>query len=301
MVNDPPLAEISTSGLAEVWRPVGPIASGKTLLLANSTGALFRSHDGASWETLCVAPAGLITGLAVRGKPLLLLAQAEGRSHVHRGTIQRDEQPGCAWDPQAAQLQPLAPDAAVGDDGRSLTGIAVDPAGTVWVAVPNTQPGQASYVTLYASADAGLSFAPRGNLGRDTASASLLPLADGAMLAAARYARFRGVNRAGPSYDQAAVLRSGDGALSWSAPGLASGYKQTPSALLRAGNATVLVTTSIDCRWSLQDIAQRPAVRNCSRALRYILSYDGGRSFTSTVFEVHRGAAAYGASAALPG
>ena len=153
VVNDPPLAEISTSGLAEVWHPVGPIALGKqTLLLANSTGTLLQSHDGASWESLCVAPAGRITGLAVRGEALLLLAQAEGRSHVHRGTTQRGDQPGCAWEPQAAQLLPLAPDAAVGDDGRSLTGIAVDPAGTVWVAVPNTQPGQASYATLYASA-----------------------------------------------------------------------------------------------------------------------------------------------------
>lgn len=158
---------------------------------------------------------------------------------------------------------------------------------------------QYDYSVAYTSTDLGKSFAPVGVIGRNIAEVDILPVGNNVLLASLRYQQSEVTEKnqsAGafyaPFYKQTAVSRSTDGGKNWQVPGLVTGYLQQTGSLAALADGTIILAfghkddTELTGKWVMF-------------GQRFIVSYDGGRTFSRTIFDLAAGGM-YAATVALP-
>ena len=142
----------------------------------------------------------------------------------------------------------------------------------------------ASVLAVYASTDDGKSFALRGNLSQWSSEGEVKSLG-ARMVATVRYQTQHWVdtrydngttlsNVTQPGFKNTAVLYSGDRGATWSRPKLVTGYDQQTACLV------VLAPNTLVLPFGHKDDGE---------GQRFIVSYDGGRSFSNTIFQLHQG------------
>lgn len=145
-----------------------------------------------------------------------------------------------------------------------------------------------------------------GVIGRNIAEVDILPLPAGqdgggeVRLASLRYQQSQVVDADQTAsdfyaqfYKQTAISRSGNFGKTWEAPGLVTGYLQQTGSLAVVGAAVVLAFGHKD------DTYDEQTKKWVMFGQRFIVSYDQGRTFSRTIFELGSGGM-YAATVALP-
>jgi hypothetical protein len=178
---------------------------------------------------------------------------------------------------------------------------------------------QYDYSVAYRSSDNGKTFAPIGVIGRHIAEVDILPLppasaasaTDGVgpgvdeLLASIRYQQSTPIRAAGDPpprtdeywagfYKQTGVSRSTNGGVSWSEPGVVTGYLQQTGSLAMLQDGTIVLA------FGHKDDTYNEVTKTwVMYGQRAIFSHDRGHSFSRTIYELHAGAM-YAATVALP-
>jgi hypothetical protein len=184
-------------------------------------------------------------------------------------------------------------------------------------ALPRSE--QYDYSVAYRSSDMGATFAPVGVIGRGIAEVDILAMppppppapidaavkgaevgVEPLLLASLRYQQSGGSSDTtggyfAPFYKQTAISRSTNGGASWETPGMVTGYlQQTGSLALLADGKTLVLA------FGHKDDAYDEATKTwVMYGQRFIVSYDFGRSFSRTIFDLAVGGM-YAATVALP-
>ena len=162
---------------------------------------------------------------------------------------------------------------------------------------------------LYVSADDGKTWQRSGSLGPHSCEADVLVLPSGRLLAAVRFQRkklpsdsaelaapiwfdpdhvrdqclecqrFGALGVGGHSvFKQTALVASDDGGRTWSAPQLVTGWLQQTGCLVRLSDGTLVLP-----------FGHKTTVGGRRFGQRFLVSYDEGKTWSRTVFELHHG------------
>ena len=157
---------------------------------------------------------------------------------------------------------------------------------------------------IYISSDDGRTWQRSSSLGKYTCEADLLALPSGQILATARYQRVKlpsdppeladteylSTEIGGHSvYKHTVLVQSDDAGKTWSQPRLVTAWYQQTACLVRLSDGTVVMP-----------FGHKTSDEQGRRfGQRFMVSYDEGRSWSKTIYELHKGGL-YASSVALP-
>lgn len=267
-------------------------------LVVQARGNLHHSVDsGRTWKHLCDTPAGDTSGVAVLRDGTFLVAtniqdgyETNGYTspnYTIRSFTYRSEDRGQTWS-QAFELDPWPYD-GVGTDASIR--FSEDEDGTIYYPVSTTNiarpgkplPQERWYFAaqLYVSLDGGRTFRSRANMGKWTCESDILALGGGHLVSSIRY-QTPGEG-SWPRHKQTAIAFSTDSGRTWTTPRLVTGYLQQTACLVKLSDDTLVLPFGH---------------KHPGHGQRFILSYDLGKTWSNTIFELNKGGL-YASSVAL--
>ena len=311
------------TGLRPVYQPSVTIGADQEILVAGNDGEVFHSTDGGrTWSLLCTSPSFqpdvpepfkldrcATSGIGISRDGALLVVWAmeysDGGRHstknetCHRLTwVTRSEDRGKTWH-AAAPLDPSPYQIGVDQatiiqlrDGKLMVPIRVQAWSRPGKPVDDSEAFFRSF--LYTSNDDGRTWSNFSKFTDHSPEPHLLELPSGRIVASVRYQRdktpddpiglatpFPRAPNTWPKgcttatdigqtvFQTTALTSSEDGGRTWSTPKIIAGTQQQSGSVLRLSDATLIVTFG---RWGQ----------------RFVLSYDEGRTWSRTIYELNR-------------
>ena len=291
---------LTSSDGGRSWDREGPAPTGPTHC-PWATCTSFRMGAGLGW----LRDGTVLAVSSMAGPEQQLLWVSRGR---RRSPPSTNKSQAWVWEP-AVLLPPAWRNDSTGGDNAMRCLEASD--GTVYFITEDDDakpPAESeAQAIIYASTDKGRSFAPRGSLGMWTSESDVLERQSqpGHLVGVTRLqtknssdspANNSPMGQAiGPRYQATALVTSRDAGRTWSAMSLLTAEAQQTAAIVELGDGTLI------CVFSHKDYALNPKTATMeSYGQRFIVSYDGGSTWSNRIFDLnHGGASVPKASCAL--